>query len=157
SFWADVSEVAVGRQPLTKIPTPAQELARERLRATVADARKELDTPTPELAALQKLWETQALADLEKTKPIWTAIKPARAVSSGKATLTVQDDKSVLASGRSPAKDNYTVTLTTDLKNITGLRLAALRHATLTSGGLSRANGNFVLTGIKVTVEAPGA
>src|SRR5262245_12487562 len=84
SFWADIREVAVGRQPQTKMPTPEQLLEKQKVEAAVAADRKLLDTPTAELAALQKLWEKEALADLEKTKSIWTAIKPEKVASSGK-------------------------------------------------------------------------
>jgi hypothetical protein len=152
SFWADVQEVAVGRQPQTKIRLPGHDLELGRLDAELAEARRALAAPSPGLAAGQKLWEEKAKADLAGAKPAWTPIQPAKVASSGGATLAVGPDLSVLAAGPNPAKDTYTVTLTTDQKGITGIRLAALRHPSLAGGGFSRANGNFVLTGFKVSV-----
>jgi hypothetical protein len=151
SFWADIQEVAVGRQPQTKVATGEQELQLRLTEAEQAEARRALATTTPALAAAQRLWEEQALADLNRNQPAWSAIKPTRVVSSGGATLAVQPDFSVLSSGKNPAKDTYTVTLITDRKQLTGIRLAALRHASL-RGGLSRGNGNFVLTGFRVAL-----
>ncbi len=150
AFWADISEVAVGRQTQTKIPAPEQALRLRAIDDDLAQLRKTLDTPTPALAAGQKLWEERVKLDLTRAKPAWSPVKPEAVKSSGGATLVVRSDLSVLSTGTNPAKDTYTVTLKTDQKNITALRLTALRHPSMSAGGLSRANGNFVLTGIRV-------
>jgi mono/diheme cytochrome c family protein len=155
AFWADISEVAVGRQPQTKIPTGGQMLRLQAIDDDLARLRKTLDTPTPALAAGQKVWEERARNELAIAKPVWLAVKPEAVKSSGGATLVVQSDFSVLSTGQNPAKDTYTVTLKTDQKNITALRLAALRDPSLTAGGLSRGNGNFVLTGIRIELIGP--
>ena len=154
SFWADIQETAVGRQAQTKLPRVDQEIERAGLEAELVAARKTLVTPTPSLLAAQALWEKSAIADLGGMKSTWTAIKPAKVASTGGATLTIQDDSTVLSSGKNPDKDTYTINLTTDEKAITGVRLSALRHPSFTS--LSRANGNFVLTGIEVAVVGKG-
>jgi Protein of unknown function (DUF1553)/Protein of unknown function (DUF1549)/Planctomycete cytochrome C len=150
SFWADIQETPVGRQAQTKIPSVEQEIERANLEAELAAARKSLATPTPSIRAAQALWEKTTVADLGAMKSAWTAIKPTKVASSGGSTLTIQGDRSVLTSGKNPDKDTYTVALATDEKAITGLRLAALRHPSFS--GLSRNNGNFVLTGIEVAV-----
>ncbi|MCA9205607.1 MAG: DUF1553 domain-containing protein, partial [Planctomycetales bacterium] len=83
----------------------------------------------------------------------WTLLEPTE-VSAKHQTLTLQDDLSVLASGKNPANDSYTFTASTDLEQITGLRLEALRHETMTKNGLARSDsGNFVLTEIEVLVQ----
>jgi mono/diheme cytochrome c family protein len=150
AFWADIRELAVGRQPQTKMPTPDQTLRLQAIDGELSRLRKSLDTPTPALAAGQKLWEDRAKSDLVTAKPMWFPVKPEAVKSSGGTTFVVQSDLSVLSTGPNPAKDTYTVTLKTDQKNITALRLAALRHPSLSAGGLSRGNGNFVLTGIRI-------
>src|SRR5262249_34351507 len=111
-------------------------------------------TPTPELAAAQAAWENETRAALAAKKPAWVVQPPKQVKSQRGATLTAQPDASVLASGANPDKDVYTVTLTSDLPRLSGLRLEALRHRWLPGGGLSRANGNFVLTGVDVKVQA---
>ena len=80
----------------------------------------------------------------------WQAIKPTSAKSSGGATLKVQADHSVLSTGKNPAKDDYTITLASNLKNITGIRLEALTHESFPKKSLARGNGNFVLTHFSV-------
>lgn len=156
SFFADIQETAVGEQAGTPIPTPDQLVKQKELDARIADLKSQVDNPKLDLAAAQAKWETQAVADLSANKPVWSVSKPMQTESLGKATLTVQDDQSVLSSGENPAKDTYVVTLATDLPRVTGLRLEALTHPSLNNGGSSRGNGNFVLTGFEVSVTEPG-
>jgi hypothetical protein len=64
--------------------------------------------------------------------------------------LTVQEDASVLASGKNPDEATYTITLETKAKNLQAIRLEALRDPSHPEGGLGRANnGNAVLTHIE--------
>src|SRR5262249_11175857 len=112
-------------------------------------------TPTPALDAAQKQWEEKARADLAAAKPSWAPVRPSKADSSGRAKLVVQPDLSVLSTGKNPAKDTYTLTLPAEQTSITGIRLTALRHASLNGGGLSRGNGNFVLTGFSISLAGP--
>src|SRR5262249_59031036 len=86
---------------------------------------------------------------------VGTVIRPVNAASAGGATLTVQDDQSVLASGSNAATDTYTITLETDCCQITGIRLDALTHPSFPNKGLARGNGNFVLTRFEVEEVQP--
>lgn len=156
AFFADIQETAVGEQAGTPIPTPEQLARQKELEARIAELKSQVDNPNLDLAAAQTKWEAQAIADLANNKPVWSVIQPLQTESLGKATLVVQDDQSVLSSGENPAKDTYVVTLATDLPRVTGLRLEALTHPSLSKGGLSRSNGNFVLTEIEVEVTQPG-
>jgi hypothetical protein len=76
-------------------------------------------------------------------------------VSKKYATLTVQPDGSVLASGDKPNNDVYDVELPTDLKRITALRLEVLPDPSLPEGGPGRAPlfqvGDFLLTEFQVS------
>jgi hypothetical protein len=156
SFWADVKERAVGRQDQVKLPTREQSLRLQYLDEQIAATNKALAKSTPAVSAGQARWEALEKARLAKGALRWAPVKPAKVASSGGSTLVVQDDSSVLATGTNPAKDTYTVTLKTDAKNITAVRLSALTHPSLAGGGLSRANGNFVLTRFTVTASSGG-
>ena len=156
AFFADLQETAVGVQPPTKMPTPDQDAQLARLDAELAELTKTLQTPTFELTAAQQEWEQQARAELASQPPVWTAVRPKRVTSSGGATLEVQDDLSVLAGGKNPKKDTYTIVLPTELSGITGVRLEALTHPSLANKSLSRANGNFVLTEFDVRIARSG-
>jgi hypothetical protein len=78
------------------------------------------------------------------------AVQSATALS---ATLTKQDDQSILASGENADTEVYTVQLKTEARNIRALKLDVLGDKSLPAGAPGRAtpNGNFVLTGIKIT------
>ena len=86
----------------------------------------------------------------------WNTLEVKAASSSGGATLTPQADGSVLASGKNPDKDAYEVLAWTPLEKITGLRLEALAHKSLSKNGPGRTkeNGNFVLSELKVEAVA---
>jgi hypothetical protein len=78
----------------------------------------------------------------------WTVITPTLASGTGGPTMTILGDGSVLVSGTSPGTSVYTITGTTTLAAITGVRIEALEHASLPANGPGRiaSNGNFVLT-----------
>ena len=86
----------------------------------------------------------------------WDVPEVKAARSSGGATLTSQADGSVLASGKNPDTDTYEVFAWTPLEKITGLRLEALAHKSLSKNGPGRTkdNGNFVLSELKVEAVA---
>ncbi len=87
----------------------------------------------------------------------WVILDPVTFTSSAGATLTKQPDLSILASGVLPETDTYTVTATTALTNITGIRLEALTDPSLPFNrpGRQSGNGNFVLSEFTVDI-VPG-
>ncbi len=113
----------------------------ERIRAaeaTVAKAKEKID------AKIDK-WAADG-----KTSVEWFPLMPATTSATNKAVLTPQADRSIVASGKTD-KGVYTVTASTTLEEITGLRLEVLSDPELPSGGPGLAkNGNFVLTEFEV-------
>ena len=145
---ADTNDLA----PTIEAPTPEMIAETARLRSEMAALRQVLDTPTPELEAAQKKWEAATLAELAS----WQVLTPAQVTAESGSMLAVQPDGSILASGETPAQDTYTITLPTELKGITAIRLEALPDDSLPAKGPGRAEGNFVLSEIRVTVgETP--
>src|SRR5262245_59084529 len=142
AFFADIQEIAVGEQPGTKMPTPEQEARLREFDERMAPLQKVLDTPTPELEAAQRARED----DLRNRKIEWTVLKPTDLKSIGGATLKVQDDGVIVASGENPDRDTYELKFTAPLKSITALRLEVLPDDALVAKGPGRSgNGNFVL------------
>jgi hypothetical protein len=87
----------------------------------------------------------------------WTVLAPETMTSAGGATLTRQDDGTVLVTGANATPEAYTITLRTDLAGITGIRLEALADPSLPSQGPGRApNGNLVINELRLTA-APAA
>jgi hypothetical protein len=95
----------------------------------------------------------------KKQKPSgdWTPIVPVKLEASNGATLAVQDDLSIVASGKN-GKANYVVTAHTDLKGVVAVRLEALQDdRTPTKGPGRAADGNFVLVGFTATAAPKSA
>ena len=91
------------------------------------------------------------------TGGVWTVVELASTKSKAGATFKKLDDLSYLAEGANGASDEYTFTFHTAQRRLTGLRLEALAHASLTKGGPGRAeNGNFALSKITVTAAPRG-
>jgi WD40 repeat protein/tetratricopeptide (TPR) repeat protein/energy-coupling factor transporter ATP-binding protein EcfA2 len=81
----------------------------------------------------------------------WTVLKPTEMKSEGGATLTLQPDGSVLASGTNPDRDVYTLSAKTELNHITAVRLEALPDPSLPNNGPGRdQSGNFHLNELRV-------
>jgi mono/diheme cytochrome c family protein len=88
-------------------------------------------------------------------EPEWLVLHVTNAQSAGGATLSVQSDESVLATGTNPDFDSYTFTAETQLRDIRSLRLEALAHESMVKAGPGRAsNGNMGLGTITVTAKA---
>ncbi len=88
----------------------------------------------------------------------WAVVEPAELKSTANSTFAMKEDKSVLVGGPVPPKDTYTMTLKTDRKRITALRLEVLTDGSLPANGPGRApNGNIVLTKLVVAKAEEGA
>src|SRR6516164_7400 len=134
-------------EPEIELPTPEQEKKSKELKAEIEQLQKVLDTSTPELEAAQAKWEEE----MKRAGAEWTTLRPSHYASAGGATLTLEDDLSVLASGKNPEADTYTLEATTDRTGITGVRLEVLNDSSLPHGGPGRdPEGNFFLSGLQV-------
>ncbi len=156
AYFADLKEAGVGKREGSLVPSPEQAADLQRLEGHIAGLEATLTNYTPQLAAAQVKWAEVTAADLAAGQPAWAAVKPEQVVSAGGATLTVLEDRSVLSGGANPDNDTYTVTLRADQPHLTAIELEALTHPTMKNGGLSRANGNFVLTEVEVEAAKPG-
>ncbi len=106
------------------------------------------------LEARQAQWEATVKATVP---PTWTPLDILRADSKGGAVLSRLTDGSLLAGGKNPLADTYTIKARTKLNGITAIRLEALTDASLPAKGPGRAgNGNFVLNEFKLSFTPPG-
>src|SRR5579884_12549 len=135
------------------------ELARhfaERCNAPLADASRAKARALFEEKLAKEPQNTALAADLadlllidSRTK--WTILKPTQIKSQGGATLTLLDDSSILAGGKNPDRDVYSLVAKSDLKQINAVRLEALPDPSLPNGGPGRhPNGNFNLGELRV-------
>jgi hypothetical protein len=141
------------KEPQLELPTSEQAATSKSLRAEIAKVREVLATNTPELAQAQSSWELE-LPGREKQ---WTALLPVKYQSAGGAELKLMPDGSLLAGGRNPQADTYTLEVKTDRTAITGLRIEVLPDASLPRGGPGRdPEGNFYLSDFEVEAAAAG-
>lgn len=84
----------------------------------------------------------------------WIVLDADSFVSAYGASLSELADHSILAGGLVPTMDSYTVTATTMLTGITGIRLELIQDPSLPSNGPGRQrdNGNFILSEFSVDV-----
>ena len=150
AFFSNSEYKVVGRpseqfaqEPDLELPTPAQALKSKELRGQITKLQQTLDSQTPPLDAAQSKWE----AAMRDAGSAWQALRPERVESAGGATLNILSDGSVLASGKNPMADTYTLAARTSLKAITGVRIEALGDKSLPQGGPGRdPEGNFFLS-----------
>ncbi|MDZ4859813.1 MAG: PSD1 and planctomycete cytochrome C domain-containing protein [Candidatus Hydrogenedentes bacterium] len=138
--------------PLMKAPLPDQKVALDAAQAEVDAMLANIRQPLPEVDAAQAVWMNEAA---DKVRARWAVMDPDSVVSSGGATLKEQYDRSILVEGTNPDTDVYEYTVSTELTDITAIRLEALTHDTLPEKGAGRAsNSNFVVTEFEVEVAA---
>ena len=125
--------------------------AKTKWQAAAAPLAAELKRHEATLAPKFDAWLASGAA--MPTGGVWTVVELASTKSKAGATFKKLDDLSYLAEGANGASDEYTFTFTTTQRRLTGLRLEALAHASMTKAGPGRAdNGNFALS--KITVAA---
>jgi len=73
AFFADIQEVAVGRQPTTRVPTSEQQSTLDEFDVKIAANRLIIDTATPALAESQAAWEKTERAKGDRWRPLATA------------------------------------------------------------------------------------
>ena len=154
AFFADLKEAAVGRrEPGMPVLDDAQSSRLKTLDDRIADLEHKLQVQTPELAAEQAQWEKQLQAT---AKVHWMVLNPSSAVSRKGTVLAIRPDGSILGS-KFVSKDVFVVQATTDVSPITGIRLEALPDPSLPANGPgASSNGNFVLSGFKLSAQHGG-
>ena len=136
--------------PRVATPTMDQERSIASLREQIDQLRQQVKKVTPEFVTTQRAWE----ATLTKN-PTWQITQPKTADSLHGSTLTLEADGSVLASGKIPPRDVYTIRSNLQqTQPITALRLEMLTHDSLPKQGPGRnaSDPNFVLSEFRVSI-----
>src|SRR5262245_1995468 len=135
--------------PLLKVPAPEQEKRLATLRSEMAALEGKLRGPLPDVDAAQAVWEKNP--DAARTE--WKALELTKLRSKGGATFTTDKDGSIVVDGPTAPTEVYTFTFRTDLPRLTAIRIEPLPDDRLNAKGPGRSvNGNFVLTGIRISL-----
>lgn len=119
--------------------------------AAIQDAEIKLQEALAGVPAGIETWVKQTR---EANHPEWFPIAPVAYSGSGDCVLSVQPDRSIVASGKAK-KATYTLDFETNLHGITGFRIEALADPSLGGGGPGLSTGgNFVVTELVVHAGA---
>lgn len=140
--------------PSLQVTTPEQKASLEKLDADIAATKQVLDAIHDDTISMGRMhWEADILR-MDAGKQLgWRPAMPTQAISAGGATLTIGGDGSVLASGKFPAFDTYTVTLPAGAAPIDSVRLEVLGDAGLPGNGIARAGTYFVISGFELALQ----
>ncbi len=141
-------------KPTMKVATTeqAEQLAKLRGQVAALDKKFKDAAAKPEIVQAQLEWERKTTLALNS----WQVLDPAEFISAGGATLTKTESKAILASGKNPTNDTYTITMSVAAGKITGFRLEVLETGAEKSLG-RHTNGGFVLSKFEVTAKAKDA
>jgi len=136
-------------RPILKLATPEHTAKLAELDGKLMEAQAAVKAlEKDELPSLESLMQHRDPAAVE-----WIVVSPEEVTSAGGATFTKLEDGSFLVSGPRVEKDGYTITETTELRGITGVRLELLPDPSLPKGGSGRADkGNAIISEFEVEV-----
>jgi WD40 repeat protein/serine/threonine protein kinase len=127
---------------------PLADEARTRARALL---EQQLAARPDDLAPASELADLLLVDLLRMDRTTWTVLKPTGMNSERGATLTLQSDGSILASGVNASGDLYTVSAVADLDRVAAVRLEALPDPSLPNKGPGRhPSGNFQLSAFRL-------
>jgi hypothetical protein len=146
-------------EPILEVPQPEITAERDGIQARIDRLEQKLLSQLAENAGQNSLaesfdaWRKKAASET----PDWIPLEPRRWKSAGNATLTKQDDQSLLVAGDNPEVDTYEVTYQLPLGGVTGIRLEALPDPSLPHHGPGRGyfkdDGTFFLSEIGATAH----
>lgn len=149
-IYSQLPDANRAMEPFLVIQTPQQKQELTELRHKLETVKTELDKRSQQEDAQRANFTAEVV---QKSAVAWQPAQITASESSGGATLTLQADGSVLASGKNPDKDDHRFTLRTQGRDLRLLLLEALADPSLGAGRVGRApNGNAVLSNI--TAEA---
>ncbi len=161
AFFSDLEEddVFPGEDdwaPLLRLPNERQAGHLAALENLIKSLEEIPKTPTDELAQGQRQWESAIRSSELASFAGWSPSRPVTFTSAAGCDLKLLDDFSILSSGIIPFQETYTVTLATNLKKITGIRLEAISDPSFKKG-VTRTRGQFYLNEFEVEASENGA
>jgi hypothetical protein len=183
AFFADIKETGLvpDRGPLAwgsqlTLPDEAQKRQLASIESAIQTARADLAAAAAKLAERRSGWEQNLLARYDSGELDWKVQRPLTAQSANGATLTIYNEEPVdsyfdfrgslvparkpgngliVASGKNPDNDTYTVTFQPGAGVWTALGLEVVMDESLPGVRIARGSDRLVITGIDV--EAAGA
>ncbi len=142
--------------PVISVPSEDQLKQIGPIKKQIAAVDQQMSARAREIEPELSNWEAAQIEALN-ARTNWNVLEPATFYATG-SKLQKLDDQSILSEGSNPDKDVYSITAKPKLKTISGVRVEALNHKSMTKQGLARSNSsNFVLTDFAVFLIEPGS
>jgi hypothetical protein len=120
------------------------------LQQRVAERDAAFNQEVAKLDSQREAWIRTQAVELAAAADPWQILEPSDVDAVGAVDFQSLGDGSYLASGDNLTNPTYVVQLSPAEGRITGIRLEALTHPSLSGGGLSSGNGNVILTDFTV-------
>ena len=147
-LYSQIPDANRAFEPFLRVPDDAQTQQETKLKDELAAAQHELDMVPEAEAAEFARWRESLLSEAGVS---WSTTSVTAAKSRSGATMTIDADGAVVASGENPDKDTHEITLRADDTGLRMLRLSALPAPGRADQRVGRAdNGNAVLQAIEV-------
>ena len=149
-LYSQVPDSKRALEPFMDVPSEKDRTKIDALDKQLTVDRAALDEPDPNESSQR----AKFIADLTGSAGLhWAASKNLSAVSAEGATMTLEGDGSVLASGKNPDFDEHTITLRTNERDLRVLALEALTDKSFVNNRVGRANNANAVLG-SISVEA---
>jgi len=142
--------------PYMRVAVRGRQAEYDAAQANVAAQQRELNEAIAAQGAARDRWIAETAAKLDNAADPWRIVEPTDVQAVGAVDFEKLDDGSYLATGDNLQFPTYTIELSPGAGRVTGVRLEALRHESLTNGSLSPGNGNFVLSEFELRVQRAG-
>ena len=138
-------------EPRLELPNADQAQKRDAINLELAQYNQQLNDSSPEFQQRQAGWEQRLLASEQQ----WRPLLPARLTAAQGTTLTASPNGTILASGKNPDAETYTLEAKVPVPEVSAIRIEALPDASLPAGGPGRDfYGNFMVREINVEAGA---
>ncbi|MBI3417385.1 MAG: PSD1 domain-containing protein [Verrucomicrobia bacterium] len=161
AFFADLTEKGFYADgfgkgdwgPRMAVPNAAQERRINALDLRIGELQNEMEAITDkQLASSRERWQAAVLEAEKAGRLDWTNQMPLRAESSDGATLEIQTNTSIIATGKVPKSATYTVTIPANLDRITALRLETSTDELFPGNSITPFGTTFVLSEFEVSM-----
>ncbi|MBV6458987.1 MAG: hypothetical protein HONBIEJF_02126 [Fimbriimonadaceae bacterium] len=137
-------------EPEIDAPSPDQAAKVKELESKLEACRAAINAPD---APVRKGFDAWLATAEESGNDGWSFAEDVKAVSANGATLSVQEDGTILATGENPNTDTYTIEFVAR-RGASSLRLESIPDPSLVNGGSGRSeSGNIILTALRVKVD----
>ncbi|KAB2644411.1 MAG: DUF1553 domain-containing protein [Verrucomicrobia bacterium] len=147
--------------PKLLLPSPEQKTRLEKVDGEIAALKQQLEQVTDaQLAPGRTEWEAAVLALDKGGEVAWKVQSPLSATTSNGATLTNGSDNLILAGGKNPDNETYTITFQPGAGAWRGLRLHIFTDEQYAGNRVARGGTGFIVTEAEVlagNTESPSA